>query len=240
MPIRLPFLVRETSPDSTQAGGVVVGDDDVKPLPFTPQKTVDGPKGTFACLKQNAIMWGRSPLLRPRSDGKVYTIGEAGCLLTCLTMCANYLLGKSLTPPVVNQICMDANACSGPLVVVESLAKALGLRALEKERLRAMAGHPLVPTNIRAVFNTNKICILHVDLNADELHGDRYGDHFVVALQRDGDELVCADPAPGWVCRVNQATGEGMSVWAVDREGTPALVKHYRVVGVIPVSVEAP
>ncbi len=234
-------FTREPSPDSTAVGGVeVIRDDDAPPLHGA--TTIGATGASFTCLKQADERWHHDFLLNPASNGAHLTIGAAGCLLTCLAMAANWLLGKSWTPPEVNELAKQHGACSGPLVVVESLAKALGLVALESERYRSSVAANTDETTIgviRRAFDAGKICILHVDLNSAEPHGDIYGDHFVVAVERDGTDLLCADPAPGSFCHIDEQTLVGDSVWTHNEDGTPRTVKHLRVVGVIPVSVVA-
>lgn len=183
--------------------------------------------------------WGKDPLGNPTSDGHVLSIGAAGCLLTCLSILVGFLRKAMLTPPEANVVCIDGEAFSGPLLIVEKAAHLLGLKALESERFRSTVADQ-TPALARAVvdhaFANGKVCILHVDINTDT-GGDKYGDHFVVAFERRGDVLFCGDPAPGKVFTIDLGSMEGHSTWIPATAQHPAVVKHMRVVGVIPVSL---
>ena len=211
---------------------------------------------TFPCLVQNGEE-GHVQLGLPSSDGRKYTIGGAGCLLTCFTMIVNFLLGTKYTVAEMNKILVDAGCFSGPLIILEKAAAHMGLKALDSERSRSTTADrdaSIMARAIRIIFGQGRLCILHVDLNHNKPGGDVYGDHFVVAFELVpgnpafdvGDVVKCADPAPGKVFEIDVASGLGDSTWVPAHTmkdpatgktvSVPAVVEHMTVVGVIPIS----
>jgi len=180
-------------------------------------------------LRQNDPRWGSKPL----GNGAL-TIGRAGCLLTCMTMAANFLRSTALTPDVVNEMCATGGAFSGSFLIVEKAAEILSLHAPDSMRLRSKIGDLEIPIKIRAVLATRGIAIVHVDHDsALPRGGDHQGDHFVLTLRRvtvptGPAHFECADPAPKAIVWLDAGTCTGTAQWGAVR-------KTYRAVGVIPI-----
>ena len=162
-----------------------------------------------------------------------FTIGRAGCLLTCLTMAANRLCLSDLTPVDADVLCTTAGAFNGSLLVVSKAAEVLGLSAPEAARVRAKPGDPHITNTIRDVLRQDGLAIIHVDHDSTKPTGAPEGDHFVLAFRLVKPDIgpehyECADPAPGTVVWLDTAKCEGTSKWGKQ-------FKQYKATGVIPV-----
>jgi len=150
------------------------------------------------------------------------TFGAAGCLLTCLTISSNTLLGTNLNPGQVNVIATRAGAIdSGGNTIVVTAASALKLNApLDKK----VVGGTL--EQIRKVVDTTLeaggLVMLHVDLT-----GDISGDHFILIHSRQKDTYIASDPALGASITLSN------NLTADTRWGNS--LKHYRPISAVPV-----
>ena len=162
------------------------------------------------------------------------TVGRIGCLATCLTMAHNAIYGDALGVHDAGSIITEPGGFNGNLTLVPGAAKALGLDATEKERIRGT--RKTVPLDAgwkaRLAIDGGGLCIVHVDHG-----GGPEGDHFILGFGVDDgiqgdhiedDMILCADPAPGTVVRLAESGLSGTSLWK-------NLTKHYVGVGIIPV-----
>lgn len=179
-------------------------------------------------------------------DGDVdqhHTLGWIGCLCTAAAIAGNHFGGK-FTPRDVNELakknkCFGANKAGYHILLnLELIAPHLGLRMLDRERVRWKLEDPnrvrqasLMAVN---VLQAGGAVILHVDHNNDKEHGDPLGDHFIIGRSRPAvaadvfSDITCSDPAPGKVIPIHEETMTGDSLWGADK-------KHYKVVSVVPV-----
>ncbi len=204
-------------------------------------------------LKQNDKStqggWGATLL----GHSAVTTIGQKGCMWVCFTMVVNELLGEFQRPDDFQRYILqkDPHAFEGVTFYIERSARAVGLVALEAERLRSHVGDPRLPDRVLAGLgielaafknqhpplhvNTTPpakeggvgfpgLCILHVDHDGDPSDGE----HFVVAYAWFNGQIRCADPATGKDVFLDDRTLTGVSVWG-------DVPKTYRVVGTIPI-----
>jgi len=170
---------------------------------------------TVSALKQGNPLWSSKQL----GTGSL-TIGRAGCFLTALTIVANRLAGKVLTPDVANDIIVGANGFAGSNLNFVVAAQALGVRASESDRIRTGAGtFSAIKNAVDRTLDRGGLPIVHVDRTRDAT-----GDHFIVIHQRLTDGSYKAmDPANGKDITLSSAlTGMSDS-------------KTYQVVGVAPV-----
>src|ERR1051326_6173963 len=100
--------------------------------------------------------------------GEHDTFGFVGCMVTCLTMAQNQLLGTNDTPPQVNTTVKDAHGFTGANVLLPTAAAAVGLSAPEAQRIRGT----LVDRNVDALrklacetLDAGGVALLHVDHN---------------------------------------------------------------------------
>lgn len=123
------------------------------------------------------------------------TIGRAGCLLTCLTICARELGWRpALLPTHTNEMLLKADAFIADGIVIDKAAPAIGLSTRP-----ALAGPPhIMADELARILDASQLAILHVDHDADR-GGDVEGDHFIVATALVGDRVQCLDPAVGKV-----------------------------------------
>lgn len=147
------------------------------------------------------------------------TIGRSGCLLVCLAMAREHILGCELAPLEANERCLAAGAYHRSLLIVPRAAEALGLALVERlggpgqpapslEAMRALVDEAL---------SAGGVAVLHVDHDA---RGG--GDHFVLIYDRAGAGYLAADPAPGTSITLD-ADLRGRSRWGtVTRAYAPA------------------
>ncbi len=139
-------------------------------------------------LIQNDKDWGPNQLGFGKS-----TIGRGGCLITALTMAANAILGRALSPVDVNQIGRNVGAFAPNSSDVDpaALARALGMKITE--RIRNTPSD--VAGMIRVVDEALKaggLAVVHVDHE-----GDQDGDHFVLVNGRTSSGYTAVDPVSG-------------------------------------------
>jgi hypothetical protein len=198
---------------------------------------------TDVLLKQNDGRWGQHVLGRRMSSaGRTFTIGGQGCLLTCLSMAVASLKQIVPVPPdQLNDMLVTKGCFDGPLLYVEHAAREMGAKAPNSERVRATtANTELVADAIKRCFDDRKIAILHVDHDDGARGGDVFGDHFVVAFRRNGQTIVCGDPATATIVDIDATTVRGHTRWPKfdAKTGKAAMIdKNYTVVGVIPISL---
>ncbi len=178
-------------------------------------------------LRQANKLWSTTPL----GKSTEFTIGEAGCMLTSLTMAVNTLTHDEITPDVAQAAALNysPNTFSGPELVLEKAADALGVRAPESERIHDTDSSGRKPTaaqlsaNISAALRNKGMAIVHVakDFSAT-------GEHFLLVYKKKGGMFVAADPAPGADVLIDPKTLTGKSDWGYK-------VFDYRIVGSAPV-----
>lgn len=154
------------------------------------------------------------------------TIGKAGCLITCLAMARERILGIETTPADVNRIAKEANAFVRSMLIVPRACQALGLVQVDRIRDVGSVNGDLAKQQalVDEALECGGVAILHVDHNNVE-----GGDHFVLIHSRDAaGGYAAADPAPGYDIFVNSDL-RATSKWN-------SKLKYYEPVGVIFVS----
>lgn len=118
------------------------------------------------------------------------TIASYGCLLTCVTMYANYLLGKAYTPPEMNKIIKDVNGfVNGNLFRFASLWEAFPNQIAADKFIRT----PLTPAplaEIDAVLADNRPVIV-------ETRQNKRTEHWVLIVGKRDNKYVINDPWTG-------------------------------------------
>lgn len=193
--------------------------------------------------------WHGDHLGLPRPDGKVLTLGADGCEATAFTVGGNLLNGTALTPREVNahlsavsKLYFDSGRhhgrqCfvslghddqgrivthPGPLIVLEESAKEYGLHCPDAGRLRSKPGDVALSQLLCETLDAGKLAIIHVDHNAVD-----GGDHFCLALERQGGAILVFDPAMGNTMTIDDIGLEGRTKWG-------SVDKTFRVVSVAP------
>lgn len=146
------------------------------------------------------------------------TLWKGGCLVTCFAMAVERLLGKEMTPEVVNARCKVAGAFTNSMLAPREAAKALGLVLVERERDVPWTDPDLVRITNEALA-AGGLAIVHVDSDNDTV-----GQHFVLVVEKlvDGTYLAL-DPAPGAEVKLSSQL-VGISYWG-------KVAKHYKPVG---------
>ncbi len=139
-------------------------------------------------LAQNASAWGRKIL-----GFGTATIGGAGCFLTVLTMAANTLKGRSMTPDTANDIVKAAGGFDGSLLILPTAARALGVVANESERIRNSPNISSLRAKIDDTLARGGLAIVAV--NKGVTTGT--GDHFILVHSSSAEGYAGADPATG-------------------------------------------
>lgn len=118
-----------------------------------------------------------------------YTIGNYGCLITCLGM----MIDK--TPLEVNQILKDVGGfTTGSGELIWSKTKALGLNT---EYLSARYESAVTSQGIakaKSVLDSGKVLLCEIDFNPATVGEEM---HFVVCVGYDGDNFIINDPWTG-------------------------------------------
>lgn len=136
-------------------------------------------------VKQGAPPHGPMTL----GDGK-RTIGQAGCLLSCLVMAARALTpNRKLTVLGAQGLIDDASGFIGSALKVPVACKALGMRMDERASLRLDA--------LEMDLAEGRPVIVGVDYKPGASSGFSDSDHFVLAIEVDAGRLHFIDPATG-------------------------------------------
>ncbi len=122
------------------------------------------------------------------------SISKAGCMLTCFAMAVNTLNDTRYTPTTLNITLMQANAFVGSGLVVDKVAKRLGLKVNRTQ--------PVIDDIFKALDGDDALVMLGVDYKSGASSGFSDADHFVLAYRTDKDAfgrrtIVAADPATG-------------------------------------------
>lgn len=134
------------------------------------------------------------------------TIGRSGCLLTCLAMAKEMVLGGSLPPGEANVILKKTPGAfyKDSLLVIEKAAPALGLVVVERRKPPA-----LLKELVDEALDCGGAPLLRVDHDG-VIHDARY--HYVLITKRTDDGYGAADPAPGDLIPIDN-TLHGKSDW---------------------------
>ena len=124
------------------------------------------------------------------------TVGQAGCLLSCLTMAARALTpNKSLTVLGAHGLIVDADGFIGSSLKVPGACRALGMRFEERSAPRLDA--------LTTDLAEGRPVILGIDYKPGASSGFSDADHFVLALEFDAGRILFIDPATGTLDRLD-------------------------------------
>lgn len=122
-------------------------------------------------------------------DGK-RTIGQAGCLLSCLVMSARALTpNKKITVLGAQGLIDDVSGFVGSALRVPAACKALGMQMVERATPRI--------DDIARDLDEGRPVILGVDYKPGASSGFSDSDHFVLATELEAARLHYIDPATG-------------------------------------------
>ena len=122
-------------------------------------------------------------------DGK-RTVAQAGCLLSCLVMCARAVTPqKTLTVMGAQAMIDDAAGFLGSSLRLSVAAKALGMVLEERAKLSIDA--------VRKSLDEGCPVILGVDYKPGASSGFSDADHFILAVEADAGTVRFVDPATG-------------------------------------------
>lgn len=174
------------------------------------------------------IRQGDSKWKHDRLGDGTSTIGRAGCLLCCLTEAANRLgTIAHRDPRDVNVLGRTAGAFSGSNALTEKLGRCVGLQV--DPRIDGPAD--VLSKIVQAKLAMHKLLLLHVDHDSTKAKGDPEADHWVLAIEQNGNSIVYVDPATGALGMLSAASLFGESGWSDKRP--------YKVMGVRAVSRRA-
>lgn len=154
-------------------------------------------------LAQGDPRWAKARLGEPRSGS---TIGASGCLLTAWAQALRVLkVDEAATPLTVLAATLERPK-GAPRIwfadqpVQVELGRFFGIAADELVRSPPEL-HGLMRKLVLSTLAAGGVVVLHVDR-----HGDGRGDHFVLGVAVDGDDVVYHDPAGGRVGRLVAST----------------------------------
>lgn len=122
------------------------------------------------------------------------TIAQAGCLLTCIAMCANFFSATSWrrwTVSSLNRKLQEKNLFAGSGLIVDRALKFLGLSGWRG---------PFEKDKVIQALAEGKLVIVGVDYKPGRSSGQSDADHFVVFTKyNDHKTFEAIDPATGLV-----------------------------------------
>lgn len=131
----------------------------------------------------------------PRWKGKLLgtdptsTIGQYGCLLTCMAMVADGF-GFQVTPDSLNDLMKSAGGFQGAMIVPGALPTALpGIRYINYQ---PCANYPAPMDEIDAALAAGKPVIVMVDYSP----AAGLQNHWIILLDKQGNDYVIQDPYP--------------------------------------------
>jgi hypothetical protein len=159
-------------------------------------------------LNQGASTWG-SKLVGNSTDVK-NTYARVGCVVTALTIAANTLLGKNFTPDQLRPnggAGVPSSVYSGASIGnFEAAARALGLSALEAQRIRNSPRTAASLANMRLLLDDTLsrggVATVRVDYDTATPEDN----HTLICFSRDQFGYKCADPAGGVIVTLEPST----------------------------------
>lgn len=120
------------------------------------------------------------------------TIGQAGCMLACMTMAARHIRSNPDLGILDAHLLIDqVDGFSGSGLILEKAARALGMHVDDRARFDQLA----VATSLAS----EKPVIIGVDYKGGHSSGFSGADHFVLAMTCSTMAMGFADPATGFI-----------------------------------------